>query len=74
MPSSMTIYQGENSGTFQVTASSTASINDAITITITDTDYAAVIPGTDKTATLTVEPKVYYIPVNPHLRSMIVKQ
>jgi hypothetical protein len=69
-PATMTILQGDNSGTFTVTGATAGQV----TITITDTDYAAVIPGANKTATLTVEPKVYYIPVNPHLRSMIVKQ
>jgi hypothetical protein len=73
-PATMTIPQGSNSGTFTVTAASSAVVDDAITITLAYTDDGAVFIGANKVVILTIEPKIHYIPVNPHLRSMIVKQ
>jgi hypothetical protein len=75
-PTSVTIPINENSGTFTVTAAPTAAPGQKVTITLSSTSYDPIRVGTDKAVTLTVEepPKVYYIPVNPHLRSMIVKQ
>jgi hypothetical protein len=75
IPEYVTIPDGANSVPLTVIAQSTATPGQSITITLSYTDYDAVLIGTDNRVTLTVEPpKVYYIPVNPHLRSIIVKQ
>jgi hypothetical protein len=73
-PATMTIYEGDNSGTFTVTAASTAQTGDAVTITLTGTDYGAVIIGANNVVILSVEPQIHYIPVNPHLMSKIIVQ
>jgi hypothetical protein len=70
----MTIPSGYNSGTFTVTAENTAQTGDAVTITLTGTDYGAVIIGANNVVILSVEPQIHYIPVNPHLMSKIIVQ
>jgi hypothetical protein len=71
-PATMIIHQGTNFDTFTVTAADNATPGATTTITLTSTDYGAVIIGNNKTVTLTVGPKVYYIPVNPHLMSKMI--
>jgi hypothetical protein len=73
-PTHVTIPSGSGVTSLTIAANPGAPVGQSITIKLTGTNYAPVEIGEDDELTLTVEPQIHYIPVNPHLRSMIVVQ
>ncbi|MDR1499570.1 MAG: hypothetical protein LBI58_01165 [Tannerellaceae bacterium] len=73
LPSSVTIPKNSDHVILTVCALPGAADGDAVTITLIGTNYAPVITNPDHDEiTLTVAPKIYYIPVNPHLMSKMI--
>jgi hypothetical protein len=71
IPSSVTMYSGNNYAILSVIANPGAQVGHSITIKLTGTDYAPFRIGEDDELTLVI-PEIHYIPVNPHLMSKII--